>query len=86
MPRSYLLAKIARHLLNGYCFHLNLPPVEDHPEGFITAGSGSLVDWRTIRSGDTICTDQDPFDLALTLTYFVPFEYLEKALEALEPS
>ncbi len=30
----------------------------------VTAGNGIVVDWRTVRSGDTLATEADPFDAA----------------------
>lgn len=36
----------------------------ESPEGAVTAGKGSIIDWRTVRCGETIQTESDPFDTA----------------------
>jgi hypothetical protein len=47
----------------------------------VSAGNGAVIDWRTVRSGDTLQTGGDPFD---TAQLFVALVGPEVALAALK--
>lgn len=39
--------------------------------GDVTAGNGIVVDWRTVRCGETVCDGAAPFDVARLLVALV---------------
>ncbi len=46
----------------------------------VTAGLGILVDWRHVKSGETVLVDADPFEVAALLVELVgPSAVLEAA-------
>ena len=47
----------------------------------VSVGNGALIDWRYVKSGDTLMENADEFDLA---HYFVHLVGPSKALEAVE--
>jgi hypothetical protein len=46
----------------------------------VTAGNGLVIDWRTVRCGETIITDGDAFDCAYLFLALVGDEAAERAL------
>lgn len=48
----------------------------------VTAGGGMVVDWRTVRSGETLVIDADPFDTAALFVVMVGVAALDDVAEA----
>lgn len=46
----------------------------------VTVGNGSVIDWRTVKSGDEIAHDLDAFDSAALFVALVGPEVATKAL------
>lgn len=53
------------------------------PDGAVTAGKGQIIDWRTVRSGETVRVDGDAFDTAQLFVAMVGVEAAERAADPL---
>jgi len=50
----------------------------------VTAGNGSVIDWRTVKCGDTIIEGADAYDMAVTFVSLAGWGAAAMALDAKE--
>jgi len=48
----------------------------------VTAGNGSVIDWRTVKSGETIIDGADAYDTAVAFVGLVGWGAAARALDA----
>ena len=51
----------------------------------VTAGNGKVIDWRTVRSGETLEANADAFDVAQLFVALVGPDFALGAVETREP-
>ena len=73
---SDLIFALAIALTNGAVFEVNE----------VTAGKGLVIDWRIVKSGQTILENADAYDVAITLVGLAGWGAVAVALDEMETS
>ena len=50
----------------------------------VTAGNGIVIDWRSVKSGDTVVSEGDAYDVAVTFVKLAGWGAAAMALDAKE--